>query len=80
MFQPSSTAHKVLINTIHNAERLERVNNAIELIEASRRNDMSDEELVKMTLNYCNNKTQANIINHIVEYEKAFNYLTKESD
>jgi|TARA_R110002110_G_scaffold8755_4_gene43714 putative heme iron utilization protein len=78
MFKPSSIASRILVSEIHNADKLERVTNAIELVEVSRLNDMKDTDIIAMAQNYCEDKTQADIIQQIVEYENVFKSLTNE--
>lgn len=78
MFKPSSIASRILVSEIHNADKLERVTNAIELVEVSRLNGMNDKDIVSFVDNFVSskNKAQASIIKAIIIFEENFNLLT----
>ena len=75
MFKPTSRAGKMLVSEIHNADKLERVTNAIEFIEASKRNDMNDKDIITFVDTYCKDELQAAIIQGIIIFEETFNFL-----
>ena len=70
-----SIAHQLLINEVHNEANLERITNAIELIEASRLNCMTDKDIITLLENF-KNRTQANVITQIIQFEDSYKYLT----
>ena len=70
-----SIAFQLIINEVHNEDNRERVDNAIELIEASRLNDMTDEDIISLLENF-KDRTQSEVIKQIIQFEESFKYLT----
>jgi len=70
-----SVAFQLLINEVNGEDNLERINNAIELIEASRLNEMTDEDIIALLENF-KNKTQSEVIKQIIQFEESFKFLT----
>jgi len=70
-----SIACQILVSEVHNADNLERVTNAIELIEASRLNCMTDEDIIALLENF-KDRTQAKVITQIIQFEDSYKYLT----
>ena len=76
-----SKSNQILINSCSEFN-LERIKNAIEFIEASRINDVSDEHTIAYMKHFKDKKegakhyTQAKVITQIIQFEDNFKYLT----
>jgi hypothetical protein len=70
-----SIAFQLVINEVHNEDNRERIDNAIEFIEASRLNDMTDEDIIAF-LEHFKDRTQSEVIKQLIQFEESFKYLT----